>query len=122
MLLSGPGIFDTAPKEENTAAFDLLSAAKELHRVAPTLLQEHSRIITKHAALLQENKAKAYRHNFNNSKKAIAAALKQLSSQLKAGHVHDQKAVAGEKKSLNLIIDKAAMAGNSKCNEYKNKA
>jgi len=85
-------------------------------------LQEHTRIITKHAALIQENKAKAYAHDFAKSKKAISSALKNLNAQLHSGHKHDKKALAGARTFGNGVIKKAENGGLNKCQSYKHKS
>merc|ERR1711939_407594 len=101
---------------------NLLSVAKQLHATVPTLLQEHTAIIAKHAAMIQSNRAKAYAHNFKNSKKAIKSALKSLTDQLYAGHKHDKKAIGGARHFGNGVISKAEKSGKSKTATYRQKA
>merc|ERR1711966_184778 len=101
---------------------NLLSVAKQLHATVPTLLQEHTAIIAKHAAMIQSNRAKAYAHNFKNSKKAIKSALKSLTDQLYAGHKHDKKAIGGARHFGNGVISKAERSGKSKTATYRQKA
>merc|ERR1711988_209014 len=108
---------DMPETEEN-----LLSVAQTLHRRVPAALKEHTRIITKHAALIQQSRAKAYAHDFKESKRAIAAALGQLNVQLRAGHHHDKKALSGARTLGNRAIHKAVSSGNHKCNSYKHKS
>merc|ERR1719453_18006 len=79
---------------------NLLSVAKQLHATVPTLLQEHTAIIAKHAAMIQSNRAKAYAHNFKNSKKAIG----------------------GARHFGNGVISKAEKSGKSKTATYRQKA
>merc|ERR1711959_124747 len=86
---------------------NLLTAAKELHNTVPTLLQEHTAIIAKHAAMIQSGRAKAYAHNFKNSKKAIKSALNSLTAQLHAGHKHDKHALSGARNIGNGKICKS---------------
>merc|ERR1719174_3158266 len=101
---------------------NLLSVAKQLHATVPTLLQEHTAIIAKHAAMIQSNRAKAYARNFKNSKKAIKSALKSLTDQLYAGHKHDKKAIGGARHFGNGVISKAEKSGKSKTATYRQKA
>merc|ERR1719331_1682892 len=93
---------------------NLLSVAKQLHATVPTLLQEHTAIIAKHAAMIQSNRTKAYAHNFKNSKKAIKSALKSLTDQLYAGHKHDKHALSGARNFGNGVIGKAELSGKNK--------
>merc|ERR1712216_201136 len=93
---------------------NLLTAAKELHNTVPTLLQEHTAIIAKHAAMIQSGRAKAYAHNFKNSKKAIKSALNSLTAQLHAGHKHDKHALSGARNFGNGVIGKAELSGKKK--------
>merc|ERR1712054_282548 len=85
--------FDFAEETElveiPSAEEDLMSVVHELRGAAPVLLQEHVKVVAHHAELLQDEKAKAYAHNFSESQAAIKAALKSLNDELKAGHNHD---------------------------------
>merc|ERR1712093_790325 len=101
---------------------NLLTAAKELHNTVPTLLQEHTAIIAKHAAMIQSGRAKAYAHNFKNSKKAIKSALNSLTAQLHAGHKHDKHALSGARNFGNGVIGKAELSGKNKTAGYRQKA
>merc|ERR1711970_987011 len=101
---------------------NLLSVAKQLHNTVPTLLQEHTAIIAKHAAMIQSGRAKAYAHNFKNSKKAIKSALNSLTAQLHAGHKHDKHALSGARNFGNGVIGKAELSGKNKTAGYRQKA
>jgi len=63
--------------------------------------------MAEHAELIQEGKAKAYAHDFNASKRAIAAALKSLNDDLDAGHKHDEAALATAKSDNSDAIKNA---------------
>lgn len=85
----------------------LFAVVKHLKYVTPDHFQLHYHVnrISKHAALIQqgeeemseEDKAKAYAHDFAASKNAIKAALGSLTDQLNAGHTHDQQAITQSK-------------------------
>merc|ERR1711988_933629 len=77
--------------EEQAPAMDLIAAVKKLSTATPTELSMHAKVIAKHAVFLQDNRAKAYSHNFKKSKKAIHGALNMLVGQLHKGHRHDEK-------------------------------
>merc|ERR1711881_243820 len=79
---------------QTESASDLKNVVAELKKVAPAHLQGHVSHMAEHAELIQEGKAKAYAHDFNASKRAIAAALKSLNDDLDAGHNHDKAALA----------------------------
>merc|ERR1711939_1051850 len=64
---------------------NLLSVVHDMRGVAPKHLQEHIKVVAHHAELLQDEKAKAYAHNFSESQAAIRAAIKSLNDELKAG-------------------------------------
>lgn len=130
----GPGNFDESPVEHfqfdaspGEADDTLLSVAQELHRssAGSLSLQEHTRVIAKHAALLQttDNQAKkAYGHDFQKNKKAIGMALKKLNQQLFAGHKHDKKVLGHARTFGNNVIKKAEHSAKTKCHSYKHKA
>jgi len=82
--------------QDETVA-NLNKMVAELKKVAPAHLQGHVSHMAEHAELIQEGKAKAYAHDFNASKRAIAAALKSLNDDLDAGHNHDKAALATAK-------------------------
>merc|ERR1719238_1705968 len=104
--------FENAWAPESTLVEDapeesLLAVVKNLKSVTPDHFQLHYHVnrISKHAALIQqgeeemvdEDKAKAYAHNFAASKNAIKAALGALTDQLNAGHAHDKDALKTSK-------------------------
>jgi len=109
---------------ESTEA--LLQEAKHLGLVSAkhTALSLHADRIAKHAKLLQtaSGKAKAYAHNFNNSKNAIRSALKALTGQLNAGHRHDVNALRSERHRGNTVINGAHNGGKNKVAGFRNKA
>lgn len=113
----------TELEQESAEEFNLLQAVEKLRHVAP---QEHADLVEhihKHAELLQQSKkAKAYKHNWNKSKAAITAAIKSLGAQLSAGHTHDKNMLAKQRKFLNGVIAKAAMAGMRTVGTYRNRA
>jgi hypothetical protein len=90
----------------------------------------HVNRIAKHARLVQtasfsdadEEKAKAYAHNFAASKAAIRAALKSLTDQLNAGHLHDKAALNSAHTVGSNAISKAINDGKTKCTDAKHKA
>merc|ERR1711966_98723 len=84
--------FEMEMVQDETVA-NLNHMVAELKKVAPAHLQYHVAHMTEHAELIQEGKAKAYAHDFNASKRAIAAALKALNDDLDAGHKHDKAAL-----------------------------
>jgi len=110
--------------EESVAS--LAQEASHLRSVSQAHMALHVERIARHAMLLQgasaEDKAKAYAHNFNNSKNAIRSALKALTSQLNAGHRHDSAALRGEKGRGNRVISNAQTKGRNKCASYRHKA
>merc|ERR1712159_233044 len=88
--------FETELVQDETVA-SLNNMVAELKKVAPAHLQGHVSHMAEHAELIQEGKAKAYAHDFNKSKRAIAAALKSLNDDLDNGHNHDKAALATAK-------------------------
>merc|ERR1712054_615687 len=100
---------------EQESVQSLVHAAKHLQKVSQVHMQMHADRIAKHAQMIQSasaaEKAKAYAHNFNNSKKAIRSALKALTNQLNAGHKHDVNALRLERNRGNGIIGKANSGG-----------
>jgi len=114
---------------------NIIAVAKHLQRISDTRHEYNVNQIAKHAAALvqtrmlvddddsvDEEKAKAYAHNFAASKKAITAALNSLNGQLAAGHTHDKNALASAKNAGSNAITSAFNSGSSKCKSYKNKA
>jgi len=114
---------------------NIVAVAKHLQRLSAPHMALHADEIAKHAtALVQtgamvedddeidDEKAKAYSHDFSSSKKAINAALAALNNQLVAGHNHDKKALDSAKTTGNNAITSAHTNGASKCHNYKTKA
>merc|ERR1712054_744755 len=111
---------------EQESVQSLVHAAKHLQKVSQVHMQMHADRIAKHAQMIQSasaaEKAKAYAHNFNNSKKAIRSALKALTNQLNAGHKHDVNALRLERNRGNGIIGKANSGGKGKVMSFRAKA
>merc|ERR1712054_427092 len=111
---------------EQESVQSLVHAAKHLQKVSQVHMQMHADRIAKHAQMIQSasaaEKAKAYAHNFNNSKKAIRSALKALTNQLNAGHKHDVNALRLERNRGNGIIGKANNRGKGKVMSFRAKA
>merc|ERR1712057_150017 len=99
---------------------NLLSVVHDMRGVAPKHLQEHIKVVAHHAELLQDEKAKAYAHNFSESQAAIRAAIKSLNDELKAGHDHDVAALASAKASGNKVITEADAAAKKKMDGIAN--
>merc|ERR1711998_201934 len=76
--------------EQKAPTMDLIAAVKKLRAATPAELSQHAETIAKHARLIQDDRAKAYKHNFKKSKKAIHGALHMLVGQLHKGHKHDE--------------------------------
>jgi len=118
----------TAPAAEfedvNANVSDNLNdALAELRSAAPELLQGHVDHIATHIQLIQNTKkAKAYAHNFNNSKRAIKAALNSLSAELNAGHRHDKRVLSHALVGGSSIIKRADAKGRSVVKGYKHRA
>merc|ERR1712054_76794 len=104
----------------------LLQEVKHLSDVSSphAALSLHAQRIAKHAKLLQSasSKAKAYAHNFANSKNAIRSALRALTGQLNTGHKHDVNALRSERNRGNSIITGAHTGGKNKVAGFRNKA
>merc|ERR1712054_549904 len=104
----------------------LLQEVKHLSDVSSphAALSLHAQRIAKHAKLLQSvsSKAKAYAHNFANSKNAIRSALKALTGQLNTGHKHDVNALRSERNRGNSVINGAHNGGRTKVTGFRNKA
>merc|ERR1711907_119222 len=98
--------FEMEMVQYETAA-NLNNMVAELKKVAPAHLQGHVDHMAEHAELIQEGKAKAYAHDFNASKRAIAAALKSLNDDLDAGHNHDKAALETSKNDNTNAINTA---------------
>jgi hypothetical protein len=101
---------------------NLLSVVHDMRGVAPKHLQEHIKVVAHHAELLQDEKAKAYAHNFSESQAAIRAAIKSLNDELKAGHDHDVAALASAKASGNKVVSEADAAAKSRVRAYRDRA
>merc|ERR1712072_339353 len=86
---------DDMPEEEES----LMQVVAKLRGVVPGHMTFHVDRIQHHAELMQtagfeeDDKAKAYGHDFSSSKAAIQAALNSLTSQLQTGHNHDVAAL-----------------------------
>merc|ERR1712199_95974 len=99
---------------------NLVAVVANLRNVASEHMTYHVNRIAKHASLMQEHsgmdedKAKAYAHNFAASKAAIKAALKSLTDQLNAGHKHDKNALATAKNAGANAISKSVNSGKAK--------
>lgn len=104
---------------------NLLAVAGHLTKVAPEhfQLKYHIDRVSKHAQLLQtaveDDKAKAYSHNFAASKSAIKAALKSLTDQLNAGHAHDKDALNTSRNSNENTLTTAKANGKATATEKK---
>lgn len=114
---------------------NIVAVAQHLQRLSQPHMAFHADEIAKHASALvqtgamvdddddiDDEKAKAYSHNFASSKKAITAALSALNNQLVAGHNHDKKALDGAKNTGNNAITSSTNNAASKCKSYKKKA
>lgn len=110
----------TSAPTHNFAEEDLMQVVEKLRGVTGDEMSYHAGIISEHAALIQ--KAKAYAHNFDESRDAIRSALKSLSSQLSAGHDHDKAALANAKAIAEATINKSRIEGKTKTRHYRNKA
>merc|ERR1711907_439979 len=74
------------------------------------------------AELKKEGKAKAYAHDFNASKRAIAAALKSLNDDLDAGHNHDKAALETSKNDNTNAINTAHSKNKASVKSVRGKA
>merc|ERR1711904_204674 len=101
---------------------NLLSVVHDMRGVAPKHLQEHIKVVAHHAELLQDEKAKAYAHNFSESQAAIRAAIKSLNDELKAGHDHGVAPLASAKASGNKVVSEADAAAKSRVRAYRDRA
>merc|ERR1711939_806589 len=107
---------------------NLVAVVEHLRSVSDQRMTYHVNRIAKHARLVQEasfsdeEKAKAYAHNFAASKAAIRAALKSLTDQLDAGHRHDKSALESAQSVGTNAINKAINDGKAKTTESKHKA
>merc|ERR1711959_774193 len=112
---------DMAPEE------NLVAVVEHLRSVSDNRMTYHVNRIAKHARLVQtasfddadEEKAKAYAHNFAASKAAIRAALKSLTDQLDAGHKHDKNALESAFAVATGAVRKAVEDGKAKTTEAK---
>merc|ERR1711881_229865 len=115
---------DMAPEE------NLVAVVEHLRSVSDNRMTYHVNRIAKHARLVQtasfddadEEKAKAYAHNFAASKAAIRAALKSLTDQLDAGHKHDKNALESAFAVATGAVSKAVEDGKTKTTEAKHAA
>merc|ERR1711959_544117 len=115
---------DMAPEE------NLVAVVEHLRSVSDNRMTYHVNRIAKHARLVQtasfddadEDKAKAYAHNFAASKAAIRAALKSLTDQLDAGHKHDKNALESAFAVATGAVSKAVEDGKTKTTEAKHAA
>jgi len=115
---------DMAPEE------NLVAVVEHLRSVSDNRMTYHVNRIAKHARLVQtasfddadEEKAKAYAHNFAASKAAIRAALKSLTDQLDAGHKHDKNALESAFAVATGAVSKAVEDGKTKTTESKHAA
>merc|ERR1711990_954888 len=115
---------DMAPEE------NLVAVVEHLRSVSDNRMTYHVNRIAKHARLIQtasfddadEEKAKAYAHNFAASKAAIRAALKSLTDQLDAGHKHDKNALESAFAVATGAVSKAVEDGKTKTTESKHAA
>merc|ERR1712216_395917 len=96
---------------QTQAVTDLKNMVSELKKVAPDHLQGHVAHMAEHAEFLQDGKAKAYAHDFTESKRAIEAAINALNRDLDAGHAHDVAALktakTHNKASVKTVRNKA---------------
>jgi len=120
---------DTEAREDIFQEMDLLqgeptlrSAVTALRRVAPAELASHIDTISKHSELIQDDKAKAYVHNFKASKKAIMSAIAALHGELNVGHRHDKAVLNKQRNLLNSAIRKSLAVGQATVNKYRFKA
>merc|ERR1719409_605431 len=116
---------------ETSTSENIVTAAHKLRALkTPAVYQLHVDRITKHAELLQSaqlstldnKKAKAYAHAFDNSKNAIRAALRALTGQLNAGHRHDDAVLKQMRASGNKAIRASDARAKSKTRTFRNKA
>merc|ERR1712093_203192 len=102
-----------------------MDAVEELRINTPEDLRDHVSRVAKHASLIQTSnldaRAKAYKHNFNQSKKALHAALNMLVSQLKAGHKHDTNVLKQTKRSLEKGMSSVHAAAKNKTTNAKHR-
>merc|ERR1711907_573776 len=113
--------FEMEMVQDETAA-NLNNMVAELKKVAPAHLQGHVDHMAEHAELIQEGKAKAYAHDFNASKRAIAAALKSLNDDLDAGHNHDKAALETSKNDNTNAINTAHSKNKASVKSVRGKA
>jgi len=100
----------------------LMEAVKKLHKHAPAALREHTRAMKHHASLIQDRKAKAYKHNLKTAKAAINAALRSLNGELLTGHRHDSKLLTNAKRRGVSTVSSATSRGKSKVKHFKSKS
>merc|ERR1711988_1925924 len=112
--------FEMEMVQDETAA-NLNNMVAELKKVAPAHLQGHVDHMAEHAELIQEGKAKAYAHDFNASKRAIAA-LKSLNDDLDAGHSHDKAALQTSKNDNTNAINTAHSKNKASVKSVRGKA
>merc|ERR1711988_207848 len=113
--------FEMEMVQDETVA-NLNNMVAELKKVAPAHLQGHVDHMAEHAELIQEGKAKAYAHDFNASKRAIAAALKSLNDDLDAGHNHDKAALETSKNDNTNAINTAHSKNKASVKSVRGKA
>merc|ERR1711939_709054 len=115
---------DDMPEEEES----LMQVVAKLRGVVPGHMAFHVDRIKHHAELMQsggfeeDDKAKAYSHNFSSSKAAIQAALNSLTSQLQTGHNHDVAALNSSHNDNTKSTNDAKTDGKSKTHGFRNKA
>merc|ERR1711988_771134 len=112
------------PEEDES----LMQVVAKLRGVVPGHMTFHVDRIKHHAELMQsagfeeDDKAKAYSHNFSSSKAAIQAALNGLTSQLQTGHNHDVAALNSSHSDNTKSTNDAETDGKSKTHGFRNKA
>jgi len=107
---------------------NLMEAVEQLHKHTPSRYHHHTSNIRAHASSLvqsdeesEEDKSKAYVHNFLATQKAIRAALATLNNELLAGHKHDEAILKTSKARHVSTVSSGTSARKSKVKTIKHK-
>jgi len=86
------------------------------------IVQTHVAKIVEHAELIQNSKAKAYKHNFAKSSAAIKAALRSLANEMTAGHNHDLHSLRKARSFGHNTINTSRRTAQSTVGRYRARA
>merc|ERR1712054_161724 len=107
---------------------NLMEAVEQLHKHTPSRYHHHTSNIRAHTSSLvqsdeesEEDKSKAYVHNFLATQKAIRAALATLNNELLAGHKHDEAILKTSKARHVSTVSSGTSARKSKVKTIKHK-